>query len=215
MNTCALGSAANDGAWQPAAATGLPAVAGWAAGARPWRANVRQNIRRSGVYCFARVSRLRGPDPHPEFWSLVFCSDRVAVDVSLPLSVPLALFIVGCDSSCRAIRSHWRGSALARLRRVALGRAASNGLGTPEDGKRKHWTLRCATFLVRSSETFLEPPVVADAVAVQADGLDRWLGASCPRRTTSSLSVEASPAWRDPDHAAPERTTASRACGRS
>jgi hypothetical protein len=44
-----------------------------------------------------------------------FVSDRVAVEVSVPLLVPLALFIVGCDSSCHAIR--WLGSALARSRR--------------------------------------------------------------------------------------------------
>ena len=36
-----------------------PSVGGGRAGARSWRANVRQNIRRSGVYCFAKVSRLR------------------------------------------------------------------------------------------------------------------------------------------------------------
>ncbi len=82
-----------------------------------------------------------------------FVSDRVAVEVSVPLLVPLALFIVGCDSSRQAIRSRWSGSALARLRCVALGRAASDGLGTSEDEKQKHWALRWATFLVTSSET--------------------------------------------------------------
>jgi class 3 adenylate cyclase len=71
----------------------------------------------------------------------------------VPLLALLALFIVGCDSSCQAIRSRRRGSALARLRRVALGRAASNELGTSEDGKRKHCTLRWATFLAWSSQT--------------------------------------------------------------
>ena len=34
MNTYALGSAVNDGAWQPAAAAGLPLVAGYAAAVR-------------------------------------------------------------------------------------------------------------------------------------------------------------------------------------
>jgi hypothetical protein len=34
-----------------------------------------------------------------------FVTDRVAVEVSVPLLARLALFIVGCDSSCQAIRS--------------------------------------------------------------------------------------------------------------
>ena len=34
MSTCAFRSAANDGAWQPAAATGLPVVGGCAAAPR-------------------------------------------------------------------------------------------------------------------------------------------------------------------------------------
>lgn len=61
MNTCALKSAANDGAWQPAAATGLP-------GRRLRRrgsilqSNVRQNVRRSGVYCFSSVLRSERDD---------------------------------------------------------------------------------------------------------------------------------------------------------
>jgi hypothetical protein len=63
-------------------------------------------------------------------------------------------------SSCSAIRSRWRGSALARLWRVPLGRAASNGLGTSEDGKQKHYTPLWATFLARSSQTPSKRPLL-------------------------------------------------------
>src|SRR6266508_325509 len=102
MNTCALGSAANDGAWhqRPPLArqrsrVGLLALdpggqmldktldAPVSTVSRGFRACGRKLCRAS-----ARIQ---------SFGLQCFVSDRAAVDVSVPLSVPLALFIVGCD----------------------------------------------------------------------------------------------------------------------
>ena len=74
-----------------------------------------------------------------------------SVEVSVPLLVPLALFIVDMIHVVPGIRSRWRGSALRACGAFALGGRASNGLGVSEEAE--HWTLRWATFLATSRET--------------------------------------------------------------
>ena len=130
MSTCALRSAANDDAWWPAAATSLPVVGGCAAAVRSCNQTLDKTLDApvstvSSAFSTCGGKLCRASVGIQNFALQCFFSDRVAVDVSVPLLVPLALFIVGCDSPCQAIHSRWHGSALARLRRVALGRAAS------------------------------------------------------------------------------------------
>jgi hypothetical protein len=63
MNTYALGSAANEGAWRPAAASGLAVSASSAAARSTGGQNAVRNIRHSDVYCFVQCSR-SGPMPN-------------------------------------------------------------------------------------------------------------------------------------------------------